>query len=74
MVTRFSMGVKSPKMCFIIPYLWPVNTQSGDDYNWDSFWCNSLREWRNFEIAFFGFGIEMELFSSEKLENDTNFS
>ena len=27
-----------------------------------------------FEIAFFRFGIEIELFSSEKLENDTNFS
>lgn len=27
-----------------------------------------------FGIAFFGFGIEIELFSSEKLENDTNFS
>ena len=25
-------------------------------------------------IAFFRFGIEIELFSSEKLENDTNFS
>ena len=27
-----------------------------------------------FGIAFLGFGIEIELFSSEKLENDTNFS
>ena len=27
-----------------------------------------------FGIAFFGFGIEIELFSSEKLENDINFS
>ena len=26
-----------------------------------------------FGIAFFRFGIEIELFSSEKLENDTNF-
>lgn len=25
-------------------------------------------------IAILGFGIEIELFSSEKLENDTNFS
>ncbi len=25
-------------------------------------------------IAFFDFGIEIELFSSEKLKNDTNFS
>ena len=25
-------------------------------------------------IAFFRFGIEIELFLSEKLENDTNFS
>ena len=28
-VTRFSTGVKLQKMCFIIPNLWPVNTQSG---------------------------------------------
>ena len=35
---------------------------------------DSQREWRNFGIAFFRFGIEIELFSSEKLENDTNFS
>lgn len=27
-----------------------------------------------FGIAFLRFGIEIELFSSEKLENDTNFS
>ncbi len=27
-----------------------------------------------FGIAFFGFGIEIELFSLEKLDNDTNFS
>lgn len=27
-----------------------------------------------FGIAFFQFEIEIELFSSEKLENDTNFS
>ena len=27
-----------------------------------------------FGIAILGFGIEIELFSSEKLENDTNFS
>ena len=26
-----------------------------------------------FGIAFFRFGIEIEVFSSEKLENDTNF-
>ena len=27
-----------------------------------------------FGIAFLRFGIEIELFSSEKLENDTNFT
>ena len=27
-----------------------------------------------FGIAIFGFGIEIKLFSSEKLENDINFS
>ena len=45
-----------------------------DDYNLGSFRCDSLRERRKFGIAFFGFGIEIEVFSSEKLENDTNFS
>ena len=61
-------------MRFIIPNLWPVNAQS---------WVTTIEilfesilneSGEIFGIAIFGFGIEIELFSSEKLENDTNFS
>ena len=68
------MGVKLKKMRFIIPNLWPVNTQSG--MTTFEILFESIRDESDeiFGIAIFGFGIEIELFLSEKLENDTNFS
>ena len=61
-------------MCFIIPNLWPVNTQSGVTTIEILFGAILSESGEIFGIAFFRFGIEIELFSSEKLENDTNFS
>ena len=61
-------------MYFIIPNLWPVNTQSGMTTIEILFESVLNGSGEIFGIAFFGFGIEIELFSSEKLENDTNFS
>ena len=61
-------------MCFIIPNLWPVNTQSGVTTIEILFGAILDESDENFGIAFSRFGIEIELFSSEKLENDTNFS
>ena len=61
-------------MCFIIPNLWPVNTQSGVTTIEILFGVILGESGEIFGIAFFRFGIEIELFSSEKLENDTNFS
>ena len=68
------MGVKLQKMRFIIPNLWPINTQSG--VTTFEILFGSIRDESGeiFGIAFLRFGIEIELFSSEKLENDTNFS
>ena len=68
------MGVKLQKMCFIIPNLWPVNTQSGVTTIEILFESILNGSGEIFGIAFLRFGIEIELFSSEKLENDTNFS
>ena len=68
------MGVRLQKMRFIIPNLWPVNTQSGVTTIEILFGAILGESGEIFEIAFFGFGMEIELFSSEKLENDTNFS
>ena len=61
-------------MCFIIPNLWPVNTQSGVTTIEILFGAILDESSEIFGIAFLRFGIEIELFSSEKLENDTNFS
>ena len=61
-------------MCFIIPNLWPVNTQSGVTTIEILFGAILDESGEIFGIAFFRFGIEIELFSTEKLENDTNFS
>ena len=61
-------------MCFIIPNLWPVNTQSGVTTIEILFGAILDESGEIFGIAFLRFGIEIELFSSEKLENDTNFS
>lgn len=61
----------SSKTAFTIPHRfqkWGMTTRN------PFLWVDSRREWGNFGIAFFGFGIEIELFSSEKLENDINFS
>ena len=68
------MGVKLQKMCYIIPNLWPVNTQSG--VTTIEILFESIRDESGeiFGTQIFRFGIEIELFSSEKLENDTNFS
>ena len=61
-------------MCFIIPNLWPANTQSGMT-TIEIFFESILNESSEiFGTQILGFGIEIELFSSEKLENDTNFS
>ena len=68
------MGVKLQKMRFIIPNSWPVNTQSGVTTIEILFESILNGSGEIFRIAFFRFGIEIELFSSEKLENDTNFS
>ena len=61
-------------MRFIIPNLWPVNTQSG--VTTIEILFDAIRDGSGeiFGIALLRFGIEIELFSSEKLENDTNFS
>ena len=61
-------------MCFMIPNLWPVNTQSGVTTIEILFGAILDESDEIFGIAFLRFGIEIELFSSEKLENDTNFS
>ena len=61
-------------MRFIIPNLWPVNTQSGVTTIEIRFGAILNGSGEIFGIAIFGFGIEIELFLSEKLENDTNFS
>ena len=61
-------------MRFIIPNLWPVNTQSRVTTIEIRFGAILDESDEIFGIAFLQFGIEIELFSSEKLENDTNFS
>ena len=58
----------------IIPNLWPVNTQSGVTTIEILFDAILYESGEIFGIAFLRFGIEIELFSSEELENDTNFS
>lgn len=68
------MGVKLQKMRFIIPNLWPVNTQSGVTTIEILFGSILYGSGEILGIAILGFGIEIELFSSEKLENDTKFS
>ena len=67
------MGVKLQKMRFIIPNLWPVNTQSGVTTIEIRFGVILDESDEIFGIAFFRFGIEIELFLLEKLEDDTNF-
>ena len=61
-------------MCFIIPNLWPVNTQSGVTTIEIRFGAILDESDEIFGIAFLRFGIEIELFSSEKLENNIKFS
>ena len=61
-------------MRFIIPNLWPFNTQSGVTTIEILFGAILDESGEIFGIAFLQFGIEIELFSSEKLENVTNFS
>ena len=61
-------------MRFIIPILWLVNTQSGMTTLEILFGAILYESGEILGIAILGFGIEIELFSSEKLENDTNFS
>ena len=61
-------------MCFIIPNLCTVNTQSGMTTIEILFGAILYESSEIFGIAFLRFVIEIELFSSEKLENDTNFS
>lgn len=68
------MGVKLQKMRFIIPNSWPVNTQSGVTTIEILFESILNGSGEIFGIAFLRFGIEIEFFSSDKLENDTNFS
>ena len=73
-VIRFSMGVRLQKMCFIIPISWAVNTQSRVTTIEILFGAILGGSGEILGIAILDFGIEIELFSSEKLENDTNFS
>ena len=68
------MGVKLQKMRFIIPNLCPVNTQSGVTTIEILFESILNESGEILGIVILGLGIEIELFSSEKLENDTNFS
>ncbi|MBQ3597263.1 MAG: hypothetical protein II988_05590 [Clostridia bacterium] len=62
------------KMRFIIPNLCPVNTQSGVTTIEILFESILNESGEILGIVILGLGIEIELFSSEKLENDTNFS
>ena len=61
-------------MRFIIPNLWPVNTQSEVTTIEILFGAILYESGEIFGIAFLRFGIEIELFSLEKLKNDINFS
>ena len=69
------MGVKLQKMCFIIPNLRPIGSKKWGVTTIEILFGAILDESGEiFGIAILGFGIEIELFSAEKLENDTNFS
>ena len=61
----------SPKSSFVIPNQFQKVGMTTIEILFESILYESGEI---FGIAFLRFGIEIELFSSEKLENDTNFS